>query len=238
MTLRHAAAVLFLLAAAPAGLRAQFDSLSLQSAVDSAPVRTSEEHQPDHLPPLPAGMTLDLIRLGDSLFHGPGGCFVCHGVEAESRPGAGDALTVALTYVPAIWSSIDSLINHGIPDDLTRSGLSMPARGARSNLDSIQVAEVSAYVWAISQTRGEPWPGGHASHFAMVPVGASSGTNAANFPGANPTLETPETGTSRTGEGKAAMAITWSLTGLSVLLLLVLNFEVIKPRKRRKEARK
>ncbi len=235
MRKRFAAAFLALaLALAPAGLWAQFDSLSLQSAVDSAPLKVNEEGQAARLPPLPAGMTLDMIRRGDSLFHGPGGCFVCHGVEAESRPGAGDALTTALTYVPYRWDSIDSLINHGIPDDITRSGLSMPARGARSNLDSLQVREVSAYVWAISQTRGEPWPGGHASHFAMVPVGASSGTDAAYAGGGAANPGQPGTGTSSTGAGRQAMAITWSLVGVSLLVLLVINFEVIKPRRSRK----
>lgn len=40
----------------------------------------------------------------------------------------------------------------------------MPARGAESNLTDDEIRHVAAYVWGISQTRGEPWPGGHQSH--------------------------------------------------------------------------
>lgn len=34
----------------------------------------------------------------------------------------------------------------------------------QSNLSDAEVQQVSAYVWAISQTRGEPWTGGHPTH--------------------------------------------------------------------------
>ena len=49
---------------------------------------TNEEGQPRHLPPLPAGLTLDAIRAGDSLFHGKGNCFACHGADATGLPDA------------------------------------------------------------------------------------------------------------------------------------------------------
>jgi hypothetical protein len=53
---------------------------------------------------------------------------------------------------------------HGLPEELTRSSIAMPPRGIHSSLNTDQVRRVAAYVWAISQTRGEPWPGGHTSH--------------------------------------------------------------------------
>jgi mono/diheme cytochrome c family protein len=117
----------------------------------------------------------DIVR-GDSVYHGKGTCFVCHGVEGQGRPAAGDALTVALNWAQPNWRSIDSLIDKGIPQPLTRSPIQMPARGGRSDLTDAEVRSVAAYVWAISQTRGEPWPGGHTSHEGMSPAGADAGT--------------------------------------------------------------
>jgi mono/diheme cytochrome c family protein len=146
-------------------------------------VQANDDLQPPALPPLPPGMTLDNIVEGDRIFHGPGGCFACHGTEAQGLPAAGDGITVGLAFVPYRWASIDSLITAGIPDEDTRSPIAMPARGAKWDLSEEQIRNVAAYVWAISQARGEPWPGGHTSHVSMVPPGSTAGTA--------PTLEEP-----------------------------------------------
>jgi hypothetical protein len=50
----------------------------------------------------------------------------------------------------------------------------MPARGGKSDLTREEVRRVAAYIWAISQTRGEPWPGGHTSHGTMTPFAIES----------------------------------------------------------------
>jgi cytochrome c5 len=139
-------------------------------------IRTHDDLQPAQLPPLPAGMTIATIVEGDSIFHGKGACFACHGAEAQGLPAAGDALTVSLEWAQYDWTSIDSLINAGIPQTLTRSPIPMPPRGGKSSLTADEVRRVAAYVWAISQTRGEPWPGGHTSHAAMIPAGSAEGT--------------------------------------------------------------
>ena len=131
-------------------------------------VETHEDGQPRKLPSLPSGMTLTMIRQGDSLFHGKGGCVTCHGQEANGMPDMGSALTGGLLFIPAQWSAIDSLIQAGVPEPLTRTTNAMPARGARSDLTPEESRLIAAYVWAISQTRGEPWPGGHSSHGAAV----------------------------------------------------------------------
>jgi mono/diheme cytochrome c family protein len=141
-----------------------------------ASIQTHDDLQPAQLPPLPPGMTTDIIAQGDAIYHGKGNCFACHGVEAEGLPAAGDALTVSLNWAQYNWNSIDSLIEHGIPQQLTRSPIQMPPRGGKSNLTADETRRVAAYVWAISQTRGEPWPGGHTSHAGMVPPGADKGT--------------------------------------------------------------
>jgi mono/diheme cytochrome c family protein len=142
-------------------------------------LETNEEGQPPKLPQLPAGMTLDLIRTGDSLFHGKGNCFACHGADATGLPDAGSALTIGLNFVPLEWRPIDSLIVAGIPDGITRSAIRMPPRGGKSDLIDDETRAIAAYVWAISQARGEPWPGGHETHAHMVPPGSTSGTSAA-----------------------------------------------------------
>ena len=139
---------------------------------------TNEEGQPPHLPPLPAGLTLDAIRAGDSLFHGKGNCFACHGADATGLPDAGSALTMGLNFVPTEWEPIDSLITVGIPETVARSAIGMPPRGGKSDQTPDETREIAAYVWAISQTRGEPWPGGHATHVASAPPGSTGGTAA------------------------------------------------------------
>ena len=128
------------------------------------------------LPPLPNGMTIDDIVQGDAIYHGKGGCFACHGIDAEGLPAAGDALSVSLNWAQYDWASIDSLIDHGIPQQLTRSPMQMPPRGGKSDLTDDETERVAAYIWAISQTRGESWQGGHPTHVGMVPAGADKGT--------------------------------------------------------------
>jgi mono/diheme cytochrome c family protein len=150
--------------------------LHARSAAQAPGVETHDELQPAQLPPLPNGMTTQTIVQGDSIFHGKGNCFACHGVEAQGLPAAGDALTVSLAWAQYDWNSIDSLIDKGMPQALTRSPIQMPPRGGKSNLSDDEVRRVAAYVWAISQTKGEPWAGGHASHAGMVPAGATKGT--------------------------------------------------------------
>jgi mono/diheme cytochrome c family protein len=131
-----------------------------------AAVDTHEDGQPRKLPGLPSGMTLAMIRQGDSLFRGKGGCVTCHGQEANGVPNMGSSLTGGLLFIPAQWSVIDSVIQAGIPEPLTRTTNAMPARGARSDLTPEESRLIAAYVWAISQTRGEPWSGGHRTHGA------------------------------------------------------------------------
>jgi cytochrome c5 len=146
------------------------------NAKSGAKIQTNEDLQPIVLPPLPSGMTLDMIRDGDLLFHGKAGCFVCHGSEGQGMPAAGDAITNSLAYVQHDWRQIDSLITAGIPDAYTRSPIAMPPRGARSDLSDADIRRIAAYVWAISGVRGEPWPGGHATHDSLTSAAAPSGT--------------------------------------------------------------
>lgn len=123
-----------------------------------------EDAQPKKLPPLPSGMTIIMIREGDELFRGKGGCVTCHGQDAQGLPAMGSSLTAGLLFIPSDWQAIDSLITAGIPEPATRTPIAMPPRGAASNLTPEESRKIAAYVWAISQVQGEPWPGGHRQH--------------------------------------------------------------------------
>lgn len=131
-----------------------------------APSDTHEDGQPAKLPSLPSGMTIGTIVQGDSLYRGKGGCVTCHGQEASGMPDMGSGITSGLLFIPHEWSALDSLIQAGIPEPVTRTSIAMPPRGASSNLTAEESRLIAAYVWAISLTRGEPWPGGHKSHGA------------------------------------------------------------------------
>lgn len=133
---------------------------------------THEDGQPAKLPRLPNGMTIAMIVQGDSLFRGKGGCVTCHGQEANGMPDMGSGITSGLLFIPHEWSAIDSLIQAGIPEPVTRTSIAMPARGASSNLTPEESRLIAAYTWAISLTRGEPWPGGHRTH--GTPASASN----------------------------------------------------------------
>lgn len=143
---------------------------------DTMQASTNDEMQPTTLPPLPKTVTVDMLVHGDKLFHGRGGCFACHGAEGQGLPAAGDAITTGLSFAQPEIESIIEVIEHGLSDALTRTPIRMPARGARGDLTDDELHALAAYVWAISQVHGEPWPGGHAAHESMLPPGATRGT--------------------------------------------------------------
>jgi mono/diheme cytochrome c family protein len=124
--------------------------------------------QPKRLPALPTGMTLAMIRAGDSLYRGKGGCVMCHGPDGFGGPDSGSAVTLGLNFIPVTWPAIDSLITAGIPESLTRTTIAMPPRGLGQNLTPEEVRTVAAYTWAIATTADEPWPGGHRTHTAVA----------------------------------------------------------------------
>jgi mono/diheme cytochrome c family protein len=138
------------------------------------PVVIMQLWQPRKLPPLPMGMTIRMLVQGDSIFHGAGGCAGCHGMDGEGMPNAGASITAGVHFVQAIWPQLDSLVTAGVSEAFARPSIGMPARGAASNLTPQQIRMVSAYVWAISTTFGEPWPGGHATHRAAPAAAAAA----------------------------------------------------------------
>jgi mono/diheme cytochrome c family protein len=177
--MRGGALVALALWLAPAAVAQQSRESSSGSKPDAADL--DEDGQRTSLPPLPKGMTLDMIQQGDSLFRGKGGCISCHGPDGGGMPASGSGITSGLHFVPTEWNAIDSLIRVGIPEAVTRTPVAMPPRGAQTNLTDDESRRVAAYVWAISQVKGEPWPGGHRSHGA--PTAAAPKADSATSPG-------------------------------------------------------
>ena len=174
MTGRLAWLLAFTLAGA-APLVAQQEGGARMGRGEDTGVDTHEDGQPAKLPSLPSGMTVAMLRQGDSLFRGKGGCVTCHGQEASGMPNMGSGLTSGLLFIPAEWEAIDSLIQAGMPEPLTRTTINMPARGANSDLTPEESRLIAAYVWAFSRTKGETWQGGHRTH-------ASPGTATGSSP--------------------------------------------------------
>jgi hypothetical protein len=147
----------------PDGLDTRPDSSAL--ALPGHFFDLDEEGNKDSLPSLPYGMTLDMIRDGDRIFHGKGGCVSCHGSEGQGLAARGKSLTAGLHFLPpGDWHGVDSLVSVGMPDAWTRSAISMPPRGQHEDLSAAEIRAVAAYVWAISEVKSEPWQGGHAIH--------------------------------------------------------------------------
>ena len=172
MSGRSAWLLTFGLLAAPAATAQEGEARMTRGAT----IDTHEDGQPSKLPSPPSGMTRGMIVQGDSLFRGKGGCVTCHGQEANGMPNMGSSLTGGLLFIPPQWNMIDSLIRAGIPEPLTRTTIAMPPRGAKSDLTPEETRLIAAYVWAISQAKDEPWPGGHRTHGAPAEGAGPSAT--------------------------------------------------------------
>lgn len=150
------------------------------------PLETDEDGQPANLPALPSGMTMAMIRQGDSLFHSKAGCNTCHNNSGVGLPALGSGLTGGFAHIPGDWRSIDSLVTEGLPESKTRTPSAMPPRGATSNLTPEETRLVSAYVWAIANVRGEPWrPGGRERTRPPIASGAATAAAPAAAPAAD-----------------------------------------------------
>ena len=98
---------------------------------------------------LPEGVTVEMAREGQDIFHGEGVCVTCH-----LRGGAGGPLAPNLT--DDVWLNIDgeyeSIVNvvvTGVPQPLEHPG-QMLARAGTSITDD-QVRAVAAYVYTLSR---------------------------------------------------------------------------------------
>lgn len=105
---------------------------------------------------LPDGVDVERIRAGARVFHGGGGCHVCHGPDARGARGVGADLTDAeWWHTDGSVRGLTERIRVGVPADSARNvwGAAMPPRGG-SSIDDADVAAAAAYVWALRLLEG------------------------------------------------------------------------------------
>lgn len=90
-----------------------------------------------------------LIARGDSVFHGSGNCYACHGSKAEGLVGP--------SLVDAEWihskgtaEEIATQVMKGVSKEESKSGIPMPPKGG-STISDADVKAVAAYVHSLSQ---------------------------------------------------------------------------------------
>ena len=99
---------------------------------------------------LPAGVTSEMVVAGDSIFKGPGVCYVCHGSDARGMPGLGANLTDSeWIHSDGSYEGIVKTITDGTS---SKDGAVMPPKGG-ANLSEEEVKEVAAYVWSLSHEK-------------------------------------------------------------------------------------
>jgi mono/diheme cytochrome c family protein len=99
----------------------------------------------------PAGVTPAAITQGDSIFHGKGNCYACHGANAEGT--VGPNLTDAeWLHSDGSYDAIVKQVTTGVPKEQSKSGIVMPPRGGSTITDD-EVKAVAAYVYSLSHKK-------------------------------------------------------------------------------------
>ena len=99
----------------------------------------------------PAGVTPAAITQGDSIFHGKGNCYACHGSNAEGTigPNLTDAQWI---HSDGSYDAIVKQVTTGVPKEQSKSGIVMPPRGGSTITDD-EVKAVAAYVYSLSHKK-------------------------------------------------------------------------------------
>jgi cytochrome c oxidase cbb3-type subunit III len=92
-----------------------------------------------------------LIARGDSLYHGPGNCYACHGSKAEGLVGP-SLVDAEWIHSKGTMEEIAAQIATGISKEQSKSGIPMPAKGG-STISDDDVKAVAAYVHSLSQKK-------------------------------------------------------------------------------------
>ncbi len=96
----------------------------------------------------PAAVTPAEIAQGDSIFHGPGNCYACHGANAQGA--VGPNLTDAeWIHSDGSYDAIVKQVTTGVPQSESKSGIPMPPKGGSTITDD-QVKAVAASVYSLS----------------------------------------------------------------------------------------
>src|SRR5919112_5346061 len=92
-----------------------------------------------------------LIARGDSVFHGPGNCYACHGSKGEGLVGP-SLVDAEWIHIKGTEEEIAAQVTKGIPKEQSKSGIPMPPKGG-STISDADVKAVAAYVHSLSQKK-------------------------------------------------------------------------------------
>jgi len=94
-------------------------------------------------------VTAALVARGDSIYHGAGNCYACHGTKGVGL--VGPSLTDAeWIHSKGTYEEIVAQINQGVAKEQSKSGIPMPAKGG-STISDDDVKAVAAYVQSLGQ---------------------------------------------------------------------------------------
>ena len=99
--------------------------------------------------PASAAPSPTLLARGDTVYHGPGNCYACHGAAATGA--VGPNLTDAeWIHSKGTYEEIVAQILKGVTKEEAKSGIPMPPKGGSSISDE-DVKAVAAYVYSLRQ---------------------------------------------------------------------------------------
>ena len=103
-------------------------------------------------PAAPAGApTAAQLAQGDSIFHGKGNCYACHGANAEGA--VGPNLTDAeWLHSDGSYDAIVKQVTVGVTQAESKSGIMMPPKGG-AELSDAEVKAVAAYVFSLGHKK-------------------------------------------------------------------------------------
>jgi len=99
-------------------------------------------------PPLPQGVTQQMVDQGRQVYTTQGNCATCHGAEGKGSAFAPDLTDGEWLNIDGTFDSIVKAINDGVLQP-KKSAIPMAPRGG-ANINDDQVRAVSAYVWRLA----------------------------------------------------------------------------------------
>ena len=99
-------------------------------------------------------ITPALVTRGDSVYHGPGNCYACHGTKGEGLVGP-NLTDSEWIHGKGTYEEIVTQISDGVPKEKSKSGIPMPPKGG-STISDEDVKAVAAYVLSLSQKQSGP----------------------------------------------------------------------------------
>jgi cytochrome c oxidase cbb3-type subunit 3 len=92
-----------------------------------------------------------MIARGDTVYHGPGNCYACHGSKGEGLVGP-SLIDAEWIHSKGTYEEIITQISSGVPKEKAKSGIPMPAKGGGTISDE-DVKAVAAYVHSLGQKK-------------------------------------------------------------------------------------